>query len=136
MYSENNMRSEIMVNAIFSIKPQYAHALMDGTKKYEYRKKMPKRRINKIYVYSTAPDKKVIGYFTVKKIHQADPLKIWMDTWKNGCVSFDDYELYFQNNDVAYAIEVDEYFKYDTPKVYIKIDETNKVPRSIKYMKV
>lgn len=52
-----------MSKILLSIKPEYAHKILEGTKKYEFRKHLPKKKIEKIIIYSTAPDGSVIGEF-------------------------------------------------------------------------
>ena len=39
-----------MKTIILSIKPQYVEKILDGTKKYEYRTRIPKSNINKIII--------------------------------------------------------------------------------------
>ena len=42
------------MNVIISIKPKYANAILDGSKLYEYRKRLPKNTdIKKVYIYAS-----------------------------------------------------------------------------------
>ena len=41
-----------MSKILLSIKPEYAHKILEGTKKYEFRKHLPKKKIEKIIIYS------------------------------------------------------------------------------------
>ena len=62
-----------MSTILMSIKPEYVNKIFDGTKRYEYRKKLCKQRIDKIIVYSSSPIKKIVGeliievYYIIKK---------------------------------------------------------------------
>lgn len=47
--------------AIFAIRPEYAKSILDGTKKYEYRKVACKKPIEKMLIYATAPIMQVVG---------------------------------------------------------------------------
>lgn len=38
-----------------SIKPKFVKLILEGTKNYEFRKYIPKRNFNKIYIYETLP---------------------------------------------------------------------------------
>ncbi len=46
--------------AIFAIRPEYAKSILDGTKKYEYRKVACKKPIEKMLIYATAPIMQVV----------------------------------------------------------------------------
>ncbi|HET6989695.1 MAG TPA: ASCH domain-containing protein, partial [Bacteroidia bacterium] len=56
------------MNVLLSIKPKYAKAIIDGKKKVEFRKLPFKLNVNKVYIYSSAPEQKIIGYFTFDDI--------------------------------------------------------------------
>ena len=44
-----------MSTILLSIKPEYAKKIIDGTKKYEFRKRLAKHPVTKIIIYSTFP---------------------------------------------------------------------------------
>ena len=50
-----------MCKILLSINPEHVENILDGTKKYEYRKKSCKKDIDRIVIYSTHPVKKVVG---------------------------------------------------------------------------
>lgn len=56
-----------MATILLSIKPEYANKIFDGQKHYEYRKRIPKKEVSKIVVYSSAPEQAVIGEVEVVK---------------------------------------------------------------------
>lgn len=52
-----------------SIKPKYAEAILNGTKKYEFRRRFPDNLYGtKIIIYATFPVKKIIGEFMIGRI--------------------------------------------------------------------
>lgn len=54
---------------LLSIKPEFVNEIMSGRKKFEYRKKVFKRKdITTIVVYATKPLGKVVGEFEVDEI--------------------------------------------------------------------
>ena len=53
---------------LLSIKPQYAKAILENQKKYEFRKRHCKGSVNKIIFYATAPESKVVGEAEIEKI--------------------------------------------------------------------
>jgi predicted transcriptional regulator len=55
-----------MRDIVMAIKPRFAQAILNGTKKYEFRKTAPaKEWSGKIYLYETAPTSAIVGYFEV-----------------------------------------------------------------------
>ena len=119
-----------------SIKPQYVDRILNGTKKFEFRKSIPKRidEIDKVFIYSSFPIQMVVGYFTVKEVQRMNPLDLWLHTWKQAGIELNDFQQYFQNKEFGYAIEVDEVTIYKKPLLFKEIDPTEKVPQSFKYI--
>lgn len=125
------------MNVIMSIKPQYADKILNGTKKFEFRKRVPKRinEIDKVFIYSSFPIQMVIGHFTVKKVYKMNPLELWLHTWKQAGIGINDFQKYFQDKEFGYAIEIDEVIAYQKPLLFKDIDATGKVPQSFKYIR-
>lgn len=105
-----------MSRILLSINPQYVNQIIKGYKKFEFRKKVAKRKVDKIIVYSTSPVKKVIAEVEVKSIISAKPKELWALTNKFAGVSQYFYEKYFQDRDIAYAYELGIVEVYDNPK--------------------
>lgn len=49
--------------ALISIRPRYAHAILDGRKTVEFRKRRLAEDVTHVVIYSTRPDRAVIGFF-------------------------------------------------------------------------
>lgn len=124
------------MDVIMSIKPQYANRILNGTKKFEFRRSIPKRidEIEKVFIYSTSPTQKIIGHFTVKAVHKMNPLNLWLHTWKHAGIEIIDFQEYFQGKEFGYAIEVENVTLYDKPLLYKEVDHTGKIPQSFKYI--
>lgn len=51
-----------MLKAILlSIKPEYVYKILEGTKKYEFRKRIARKNSSYLLVYCTSPIKKVVA---------------------------------------------------------------------------
>ncbi|APH40873.1 Uncharacterized protein A9P81_0990 [Leptospira interrogans serovar Copenhageni/Icterohaemorrhagiae] len=50
------------------IKPEFAHKIINGEKNIEFRKKFSSQEVETIVIYSSSPEKRVIGYATVDSI--------------------------------------------------------------------
>ena len=57
------------MKVLLSIKPEFVEKIFDGSKKYEYRKVLPKRTdISVIVIYASAPVQRVVGEFRINEI--------------------------------------------------------------------
>lgn len=71
-----------MCKILLSINPEYSSQILQGTKKYEYRRQIAKRAVDEILIYSTAPDMKIIGSVKVHSVIKGTPAKLWEKTEK------------------------------------------------------
>ncbi len=92
-----------MSKILLSIKPEYAHKILDGTKKYEFRKQLPKKKIDKIVIYSTAPEGIVIGEVQVDDTLIGSPSAVWEKSKSNAGISREKYRKYFKGCKTAVA---------------------------------
>ena len=60
-----------MTDAVFSIKPYFADAILDGSKTIELRKVAPKKPVERAWIYATAPVMRIIGHFRPDQIREA-----------------------------------------------------------------
>jgi predicted transcriptional regulator len=104
---------DTLTSVILSIKPIYAQAIMSGTKKVEFRKKIFKRAVDKIFVYSSSPEKKIIGFFTIKEIVENSPEKLWDEFNKVGGIEKDDFFSYYQGSETGFSIKISEVEKFE-----------------------
>jgi len=63
-------RSDAPVEAIFSFKPRWANAILDGEKRIELRHRAPIRPISKAWIYSSFPVQKIVGWFVPGRIFE------------------------------------------------------------------
>ena len=123
-----------MQNILISINPEYVERILNGTKKYEYRKIKCKKNIDKIIIYSTFPVMKVVGEAKVEEILEDTPENIWNKTKKYSGVNIDFYKKYFNNRENAIAYKLKDVKKYDNPKDLIDYGIKN-APQSFVYIK-
>lgn len=101
-----------LTNVILSIKPIYAEAIMAGTKKVEFRKKIFKREVEKIFIYSSMPKKMIIGYFTILEVIEDTPSNIWKEFKDVGGISEKDFFDYYKNTEKGFSIKIDKVVKF------------------------
>lgn len=106
-------------DVLISIKPKYVNEIRQGNKKVEYRKKIFKQPVNNIYIYSSSPQQKIIGYFKYQGYYEGTPKEIWEKTKEFSGIAEKDYFKYFEGKEKAYAIiinKVVEFKEYISPK--------------------
>jgi predicted transcriptional regulator len=62
---------------MISIHPEYANAILRGEKKIEFRKMNIPRDISYVVLYATAPEQKIVGYFSVREVIEDRPSELW-----------------------------------------------------------
>lgn len=103
------------MNAILSIKPQYVEEIAAGRKKFEFRKAFFKKPVEKVYVYATAPVKRIVGEFRPCILLSGTPMDVWRFTDYYAGISKQEFDDYFKGREIAYAIMIDYYVKYKYP---------------------
>ncbi|MGE0077366.1 MAG: ASCH domain-containing protein [Bacteroidales bacterium] len=121
-------------NVILSIKPKYAQSIIAGTKKVEFRKKIFKRPVDKVYIYSSSPTKKIIGYFTFSEIVEETPTELWAKFQSVGSIDKSDFFDYFKDTEKGFAIVVDNVEKFKKGIDPIEFFENFCAPQSYIYI--
>ena len=92
---------------LMSIRPQFAEAILDGRKTVELRRRRPSfAEGTTVLIYSSAPDRHVLGSFVAGAILAAAPSELWGRVNERTGISRDVFDEYFAGCDYAYAIEI------------------------------
>jgi predicted transcriptional regulator len=121
------------MNVLLSIKPKYANAILAGEKLVEFRKLVFKQEIERVYIYSSAPEQRIIGYFTIDDIISDTPKKLWRQFSDVGSISEEDFFDYFANKEVGYSIKIKSVKKFPKSKNPKDIFENFVPPQSYMY---
>jgi predicted transcriptional regulator len=125
------------MKVLLSIKPEYANSILDGTKKYEFRKRVHRdTRVKTIVIYVTKPVGKIVGEFSIKHIHSEHPDQLWERTKEFSGISRRFFSEYFQNKDVGHAIEIKQVKRYGKPKEIGEVLPSGVPPQSFAYVGV
>ena len=104
------------MDVLLSIKPRFVEAIIDGRKRYEFRKnKFTKKDITRAYIYSTSPVKKIIGIFKISDIIEDSPSALWDRLKDHAGISEDEFFDYFRNKETGFALEIKEVEKFKNP---------------------
>lgn len=122
------------MNVFLPVKPEYAFKILSGEKKFEFRKRAFREKVNNIVLYASSPCKKILGYFEVGAIHKDSPEGLWKKF--NQCAGIDkkDFFSYFSNAIEGFSIEVKSVFVSDEKISPDSVIPNFKVPQSFRYL--
>lgn len=80
-----------MSTILLSIKPKYSKLIFDGSKKFEFRKIIAKKEVDKIIVYSSSPNKMIVGEAYVTGIVSMKKEDLWEFTKQYAGITEDDF---------------------------------------------
>lgn len=124
------------MNVLLSIKPVYAEKIISNQKKYEFRKLIFKNsaHVEKAFIYSSSPMKKIIGHFEIGEIISDNPKNLWEKCHEFAGISKKQFFEYFKNKEKGFAISIENPQKYN-PSIdpFIEFDNF-KAPQSFYYV--
>ena len=92
-------------DAIISIFPDYADAILAGRKTIELRRRVPVLPLGmRLWIYATRPTGAVVGYVTVERVTRARPLTIWRHHSEGTGIDYGTFSAYFTGAKEAVAI--------------------------------
>jgi predicted transcriptional regulator len=99
-----------------SVKPQFAEAILDGEKTFEFRRMLFKRRdVRKIVLYASSPTRKVVGEFTLDTVLSLDLDALWESTCDGGAIDRTYFDRYFEGLSTGHALKVKRARRYRAP---------------------
>jgi predicted transcriptional regulator len=121
------------MNVLISIKPKYVEKIISKEKTYEFRRNIFKKDVEKVVIYSTSPEKKIIGCFKSKKIIKDSPKNLWNDFSEEAGINKEDFFYYFENKEEGFALKIDELEIFGNPIETDKLADFY-APQSFKYI--
>lgn len=97
------------MDVLISIYPKYVQKIIAGEKKVEFRKKIPCQSVDKIFVYSTAPQKKIVGWFLWSGYIEGSLSNVWEQSREVAGITEAEYQYYFLNHSWVYAILIHKF---------------------------
>lgn len=104
------------MSVLLSVKPKYVDEIVNGNKKYEFRKAIWKRNgFKTVYVYSSAPVKKIVGAFTIGEIIEDSPKSLWERLNEFAGIGKKEFFSYFNTQETGFAIEIGDFDEFADP---------------------
>jgi predicted transcriptional regulator len=119
---------------LLSIKPRFADAIMRGEKKVEFRRRLWKSTVDTVVVYSTEPEKRIVGYFSVSFVDLASPTELWRRHGGVGAIGRDEYRTYYAGTTSGVAVGVGRVHRLDKGRELRSITRLNRPPQSFAYL--
>ena len=119
---------------LLSIRPEFAEAIFNGDKHYEFRRVLFREDVDEILVYATMPVARVIGSFRIEDIYEDAPKVVWAKTKEAAGVTKQKFDSYFKDRKRAFAIKVSDPIRFGKPQLLSKYLPSNIPPQSFCYI--
>lgn len=102
---------------LISINPEHVENIINGTKKYEYRRVAAKQDISSIIIYETFPIKRIVAEAEIEDVLMLSKEELWNVTKDKSGISKEFYDEYFKEKEIAYAYKLGKVTVYEEPKL-------------------
>jgi predicted transcriptional regulator len=117
-----------------SIRPQFANAILDGSKTVEFRKRRLAGDVTRVVIYITSPVQAVVGEFTVADQVVASPQTLWRRYRLVAGIDRASFFKYFDGSSDAVGILIDAVVQYKEPQTLRQFDPSMRPPQSFQYL--
>ena len=122
-----------MCDILISINPEHVSNILNGSKRFEFRKIQCKKNVDKMVIYSTSPVMKVVAEAEIRGIIEDDPESVWQRTEDGAGISREFFDRYYEGRDTAVAFELGDVREFDEPRELSQYGISNP-PQSFIYL--
>ena len=120
--------------ALLSIKVKYVKEILNGNKKYEFRKTRFKKEVKRILVYATKPSSSIVCFLDVGEIREDEPKNLWKNLGEFSGLKKKEFFDYFGDRETGVAIEIKDVDEFPEPLIPEKIFAKFTPPQSWIYV--
>jgi len=120
--------------AFYPIKPVYIEKILKGEKRYELRRRLPRIKVEYVFLYATTPVCKVVGYAKVGDTFDEIKESLWQRIAAQAGVDESVYLSYFDGKENACALELLDVYRFLEPFHPNEIEDSFVVPQSFRYL--
>lgn len=124
-----------MCQMLLSIHPEHVKNILTGKKQYEFRKVRCKADVDKIVIYSTAPQKMIVAEAALEEIIEGSIVDVWQQTKGSAGISYPFFRSYYKGKKKAVAYKLGNITIYDEPRSLSDYGLTF-APQSFVYLEV
>lgn len=123
-------------DVVLSIRPQYSEKILEGLKTVELRRRFPVSAPSGTiaYIYSTSPERAMVGSATIKDVLKLPVDQIWKEFQETAFIKKGDFDKYFEGLDCGFALlfenvrpfsrpiplaELREHFGFEPPQSFL-----------------
>ena len=119
--------------ALLSIHPEFVRQIVDGAKRVEFRRTSFARPVSHVVVYSTTPEKRLVGYFEVADVDKGTPMSLWLKHNRSSGISRERLFAYLEGGRQAVAIIMGAFYSF---KKELSLEDIGVIapPRSFRYL--
>lgn len=122
------------MRVLLSIKPKYVEQIERHSKLFEFRKQNFKNKPEEIWIYSSAPVKKIVGIIYVEDILEKSPEALWQQCKDYAGIEEESFFEYFRNKRKGIAIKIKKYEKFIIPINPYEVNLNFTPPQSYAYL--
>ncbi|TCI98929.1 ASCH domain-containing protein [Aeromicrobium sp. IC_218] len=119
--------------ALLSVHPEYARAIVDGTKTVEFRKRPLAADVTHVAVYATRPVGRVIAVFSVEEQVLDAPSRLWEMFKPVGGISHDKFFEYYDGHQQGVGIKVADLVRLAEHESLEDAFGISRPPQSVQY---
>lgn len=133
--SRSSSKAQKRTTVLLSIKPWFAEAILDGRKRFEFRRTLYREPgVHRVVIYASSPIQRVIGEFSIAAVHSLPPEELWRRTHQHAGVDQSYFASYFAGCELGHALEVGSSTRYDEPLTLETACGLNRAPQSFCYL--
>ena len=118
---------------LLSINPEHVQNILQGNKTYEFRKKLCKKKVDKIVIYATCPVKQIVGEAEVLDVIEMEKEELWKLTRRQSGITKTFFDQYYEGRENAVAYKLGAVIKYAKPQSLADIG-VKMAPQSYMYL--
>lgn len=118
---------------LLSIHPQYVDLIARGEKRVEFRRSSFARNISRVVIYSTSPERRVVGFCEVKQVIRSTPSALWREHGKVAGITREALFGYLKGMRDATAIVLSD-FHWFVPGLGLSMLGIERAPQSFQYL--
>ena len=98
-----------MSTILIAIRPQYVDRILNGTKRFEFRKRSSGVRVgDELLIYCTNPTSAILATCIVHRVLVGSPSKLYSTVNGSSGISRREFREYYAGHKTAYALELSE----------------------------
>jgi predicted transcriptional regulator len=122
-------------SVLLSIKPEFAEMILNGSKRFEFRRVLFKRLdVQKVVIYASHPVKKIVGEFEVEEVLSFSTEILWQLTREGAGIKKEYFDRYFSGKATGHAIRVAKPKRYKKAQSLSATYPVHRPPQSFMYI--